>query len=79
MSEGLCLTNLATGNPNLDPYQPENEIQTLKNQCRELVSFQMKRSLYNITIKHKRGVQTEARGERVNHVIISVRMISVLL
>jgi hypothetical protein len=26
ISEGLCLTNLATGNPNLDPNRPENEI-----------------------------------------------------
>jgi hypothetical protein len=25
-SKGLYLTNLATGNPNLDPYRPENEI-----------------------------------------------------
>jgi hypothetical protein len=26
ISEGLYLTNLATGNPNLDPNRPENEI-----------------------------------------------------
>jgi hypothetical protein len=29
-SERLFLTNLATGNSNLDPYRPQNEIQTTK-------------------------------------------------
>jgi hypothetical protein len=46
MSEGLHLTKLATGNPNLGPYRPENENWTMKIQIRLLVPFQMKRSLY---------------------------------
>jgi hypothetical protein len=44
ISEGLCLTNLATGNLDLDPNRPENELYTLETRFHFEVRFSSERS-----------------------------------